>query len=762
MLTLCAAAAPLWWGYLHPAIIVAVVGGALTGTVLGMVGARTGASATVVCVWALVLYPVAGMALAAPTARAELFPVTADTAGAFWTIITGTITSWKELLTAVPPFGDYETLLLPPFIVLLCCSLVGASVLLRSRHPMGGYAAPFAVLVFATVFGPTAVDVGPAALAGVAVIVLVTGRIALAGGVWRGAVGRLGAATAVIVVCGGIGLGSVTAASPALDRQVLRQAFTPPIDLSAQTSPLTGFRAAVTLPDSERRVLSADGLPDGARIRLAVLDDYTGLVFRLAAAEGPTAPSDALSAASSNGGFQRVPSEIVRAGASDQHRVDVTLRVEPTSDIWLPSVGDLTRLTFEAPISGAPVDRFVYDRTRSVGALLGGFPERTSYRVEAVIGQEPDLGAVARLSPGRAHQPDVVNLPEDLVSAAATVREPSSAPGEQLAAVLGWLRSGYVSHGGPGEPPSRPGHSVDRLNLLATAKPMIGDAEQYAAALALLAREIGFPSRVVVGYLPHDARSTGTDAGSIAVVGADTTAWTEVQDADGRWLVLDPNPEPRPVPQIDRSVEDPAAHPRTVLPPEPPERAEHIDEQQDENEAKDEPDRSSWLTVVLGVLRVVGIVVLVVGIALSPVIVTMTTAAIRRRRRRRADHDQGRLVGLWDEARDGLIARGFSVHRTDTRSELAESSGSAAVRVLAVDVDRSVFADGDGPTTTDIDTSWAALPRLFTEIDQDRSRWQRVVSRSVPRALVWWFTNALAADRRRPGRVDDDQDGGTV
>ena len=31
---------------------------------------------------------------------------------------------------------------------------------------------------------------------------------------------------------------------------------------------------------------------------------------------------------------------------------------------------------------------------------------------------------------------------------------------------------------------------------------MVGDGEQYAVAAALMAREIGFPARVVVGYLP--------------------------------------------------------------------------------------------------------------------------------------------------------------------------------------------------------------------------------------------------------------------
>ncbi|MDY7555683.1 transglutaminase domain-containing protein [Cryobacterium sp. 10C3] len=61
-----------------------------------------------------------------------------------------------------------------------------------------------------------------------------------------------------------------------------------------------------------------------------------------------------------------------------------------------------------------------------------------------------------------------------------------------------------MSHGiGEDEPVSRSGHGLDRISQLFTDEPMLGDAEQYAVAAALLARRLGFPARVVMGFAPR-------------------------------------------------------------------------------------------------------------------------------------------------------------------------------------------------------------------------------------------------------------------
>lgn len=55
---------------------------------------------------------------------------------------------------------------------------------------------------------------------------------------------------------------------------------------------------------------------------------------------------------------------------------------------------------------------------------------------------------------------------------------------------------------------------------------MVGDAEQYASAMALFARQQGFASRVVMGFAPtEDERAQGD---SLTFTGSDMDAWVEV------------------------------------------------------------------------------------------------------------------------------------------------------------------------------------------------------------------------------------------
>src|SRR5690606_18291728 len=71
----------------------------------------------------------------------------------------------------------------------------------------------------------------------------------------------------------------------------------------------------------------------------------------------------------------------------------------------------------------------------------------------------------------------------------------------------------------------------------------VGDDEQFAVAAALIADELGFPARVVVG-----ARLWSDDPGvrvceSGACRAQDLSAWTEVFTDDGRWVPVDVTPQ---------------------------------------------------------------------------------------------------------------------------------------------------------------------------------------------------------------------------
>ena len=91
----------------------------------------------------------------------------------------------------------------------------------------------------------------------------------------------------------------------------------------------------------------------------------------------------------------------------------------------------------------------------------------------------------------------------------------------------------------------RAGEDADPDALVAA----VGDDEQFAAAAALLARYLGFESRVVVGVrLASDSASSAGAAPGIpncveVCTGANLTAWVEVGSPTGGWTALDVTPQ---------------------------------------------------------------------------------------------------------------------------------------------------------------------------------------------------------------------------
>jgi hypothetical protein len=65
-----------------------------------------------------------------------------------------------------------------------------------------------------------------------------------------------------------------------------------------------------------------------------------------------------------------------------------------------------------------------------------------------------------------------------------------------------------------------------------------GYCQQYASAFATLARSLGYPTRVVVGFLPGAA----AEGGGYVVRGTDAHAWPEVYFAEFGWVAFEPTP----------------------------------------------------------------------------------------------------------------------------------------------------------------------------------------------------------------------------
>ena len=187
-----------------------------------------------------------------------------------------------------------------------------------------------------------------------------------------------------------------------------------------------------------------------------------------------------------------------------QEETTVSIRLERAYGTWLPTVGDFIGIRIAGEDGADLRDRFVYNAVTGTAAIVGGPPAPLEYELDVALAAGEELPDLATRTPGEAAVPALAAQPEALGDWLADATSGAEGEGARLDAALQTLRTeGYVAIAtDPDAPFNRPGHSVERLDELLTSEPMIGDAEQYAALAAIVARELGFPSRVVLGFGP--------------------------------------------------------------------------------------------------------------------------------------------------------------------------------------------------------------------------------------------------------------------
>nr|BFF09099.1 hypothetical protein GCM10025699_04020 [Microbacterium flavescens] len=536
------------------------------------------------------------------------------------------------------------------------------------------------------------------------------------------------------------------------ERDVLRSAVGPEIDLSAAVSPLAEYRALFTeerAQDVLFTVTSDSSLPE--RVRLATLDAYDGEVFR----SGGEGSVDA-------GRFVRVPSSL---DAGDGTPIEATIEIEALDGIWMPTVGRLSGVEFEGGRAAALADRFYYNAAASAGVQTagGGLAPGDRYVASGVEPETPVLSEIE--APGGAGSG--IAAPDSL--RAWVEAHLSGSGGAALAELVGLLRErGYLSHGlddggdeGPAWAdaladyrfqPSASGHSLARVDAMfgrllereddPRAKASgnyvaaVGDDEQFAVAVALIARELGFPSRVVLGARLGETQPGLTSCDEGVCQAQDLSAWTEVQSADGDWVSVDVTPQWDESPSLDVTEQrDPEivteVRPDTVeevLPPDPLQEDSATSDPAVEETGLD----LAWLWPIL---RTTGVALLILGLALGPFLVVIGAKAARRRGRRRALSPATRIAGGWEEYVDAAIDAGREAPRTHTRRELALGFGSGAGLRLADTADRAVFSSGDA-TETDAAEYWRWVDDERRLLATERGFWRRLAVTVSLRSFV--------------------------
>jgi hypothetical protein len=328
-------------------------------------------------------------------------------------------------------------------------------------------------------------------------------------------------------------------------------------------------------------------------------------------------------------------------------------------------------------------------------------------------------------------------VPQEVKDKAAEWAGDATSPYQIALALQQGLRdAGYVSHGDDGALNSPAGHGADRIRRLLTSPIMVGDQEQYAVTMALMARSLGLPARVVMGFRPTSY------AGTVDVTGAMVTAWVEIPFAGAGWVAFDPTPDEAKVPQQKDDKQSAASPQNRLQPPPPPpdtkqgdtqsvKDADQQDDQQDEKKDDDLPPPASGTHWVRWVL-----------IGLSPLVLLVPFALIIllkfvRRRRQQQGPPVARIAGGWARLMDAATDLGAPPPRGATRLETAgalDSRFGGSTALLAREADTYVWAP-DEVESADADRFWADVDGAVTGMSRTRGPWGRLRAALSTRSL---------------------------
>jgi len=748
------AAASLWPIYQTGRYPVLVGVAVLLGTAIAGLGARFRWPSWVLIVTGFAAFLAVGVPLAVPD---EAVSGVLPSVQGLLDLVSGIALGWKQLLTITLPVGAYQALLVPALLLVLAVTIVSISIALRARWGELSVIGPVVLFLVGIVFGPERIGAPEwlaLALLGVILLTLVWRRwrrrreairrlarstpdaegrpLATAGETGLGVRGIV-AGGLILLIAGGASIAASTALPTANDRHVLRTAIAQPFDPRDYPSPLAGFRRYLRADESGQVQFRISGLPDGARIRIATLDSYDGVVYAVGSAAVDSA----------SGTFVRIPSSVDQS-ATKGTALKLTVQINGYSGVWLPTVGRFESIEFTGPDAARLSDAFFYNNTSGTAAVLGGLHAGDRFTLHAVLPDETTSGQLQAATPGAESVPPLGVIPDDLAQRLDGYVSGKDAPGDRLVAMLdGLKKEGYISHGlDPTQPASRSGHAADRISELFTDPRMIGDAEQYSVAAALMARQLGFPARVVFGFAPQGSAST------LDVTGADVSAWIEVDTAQYGWITIDPNPPVRPIPAEQPQDPTKIARPQSVVPP-PADKVDPKQSQTTPDSTQSEPDAlDPALVVLLQVLKVGGIVLLILLILAAPFLLIIAAKLRRRGIRRRAESALQRIRGGWDEFADAVVDHGFQPPPAATRSEVAGVVGTLPSRVLAAVADRAVFAP-DETDPADADRVWDAVGELRASLDHGLNRRQRLLALVSLRSLGGYSVRGLL---RRTGR----------
>jgi hypothetical protein len=696
---LTTAALAAWWttfdgfGWL----VVGAVGAAL-GTVVVVLHARRGA-----LTWAVVTVPLAFLLLGVGVLGVDFSGGGLPRGNTLTRVVSGAWESWSLLVGTHPPVQPTGTVLLAPALAGMLTAAIATALSLSSARPGWPVVPLLALLSVVLVTGSRlsasvavfGAGFGLACLTWAALRSDRAGRDSPTAARWPAAAPTLVVCAVLAVPLGGTVLG------PDHDRLVLREQ-TAAYAVDAVATPLDSFRRfrkqAGDLPDNAWRtqLMRVTSSPAGTVLRFTVLNRYDGRRWVAANDVEPGSHDDRFQLFSAD---DLTTTELTE---TTPIRVDLT---GAWNSQWLPLAGRLVGFDTDFPGS-VPLDVLRFNPVSSTAVATRTLGGNDEYRFFAEF---PDT----RL-PTDAQASSLVDEPTYAAAgfvdtwARAARQRADSRIGAVLEAAAMMKRRGRYSDGASGwEVRFVRGQDQARLDDFLNGPHTVGDDEQYAAAMALVATRLRVPARVVVGArVPPDG----------IVKGNDVVAWVELRISDGTWREL-----PR---TAYMSLRPPRRHdppnPAVVVPPGPepptPQPTQQPQPQPQDQPHHDQPRATSttdwrWLLLLL------------VPAAAGAI---PAYKLVRRARRRRSPRISLRYAGAWQELVDRARDLGLAVPARRSRPAQASALG-AGTTGLASTADDAVFGVVP-PSPEAAETYWDTALQVRGRLGPDVPSWRRYLA----------------------------------
>lgn len=280
------------------------------------------------------------------------------------------------------------------------------------------------------------------------------------------------------------------------------------------------------------------------------------------------------------------------------------------------------------------------------------------------------------------------------------------------------------------------GNGADELAAFLSPGPggRVGYCEQFASAMAVMARQVGIPSRVAVGFLQPRSLADGRWEYSAR----DLHAWPELYFPGAGWTRFEPTPPQRAADAPDYTEGDQAPAPLPAVPGSEADAPGGAEADRAENRPTPEVAESAptpatgtglpWRMVVPAALATV----------LLPVLLIVPGVVRRRRREHRLE---GTVLDAWRELRDTALdlGRPWPTGRSprEVRTALAPHLGAHDdFDIVLAAVERASYAAPGSAQPYDMSEVVGAVRRCVTSLQEGAAARHRRRARWWPRTVV--------------------------